>query len=85
MICYGFGDLASQFVWTYVGTYLSVYYTDVVGLAPAAVSAIMIIARLWDAVNDPMMGAIAERTRSRFAASVRTSRSAARCSPCSPS
>ena len=63
VICYGFGDLASQFVWTYVGTYLSVYYTDVVGLAPAAVSAIMIIARLWDAVNDPMMGAIAERTR----------------------
>lgn len=66
VICYGFGDLASQFVWTYVGTYLSVYYTDVVGLAPAAVSVIMIIARLWDAVNDPMMGAIAERTRSKF-------------------
>ncbi len=66
VICYGFGDLASQFVWTFVGSYLSVFYTDVVGLAPAVVSIIMLVARIWDAVNDPMMGAIAERTRSRF-------------------
>lgn len=66
VICYGFGDLASQFVWTFVGSYLSVFYTDVVGIAPAVVSVIMLIARIWDAVNDPMMGAIAERTRSRF-------------------
>ena len=65
-ICYGFGDLASQFVWTYVGSYLTIYYTDIVGLAPVAVSAIMMLARIWDAVNDPMMGAIAERTRSKF-------------------
>ncbi len=66
VICYGFGDLASQFVWTFVGSYLSVFYTDIVGLAPIAVSAIMLIARIWDAVNDPMMGAFAERTRTRF-------------------
>lgn len=65
-ICYGFGDLASQFVWTYVGSYLTIYYTDIVGLAPIAVSVIMMLARIWDAVNDPMMGAIAERTRSKF-------------------
>lgn len=66
VICYGFGDLASQFVWTFVGSYLTIYYTDVVGLAPAIVSVIMMGARIWDAVNDPMMGAIAERTRSKF-------------------
>ncbi len=66
VICYGFGDLASQFVWTFVGSYLTVFYTDVVGLAPIAVSVIMLVARIWDAVNDPMMGAIAERTRTRF-------------------
>lgn len=35
-ICYGFGDLASQFVWTYVGSYLTIYYTDIVGLTPIA-------------------------------------------------
>lgn len=66
IICYSFGDIASQFVWTFVGSYLTIFYTDVVGLVPAAVSAIMLIARIWDAVNDPMMGAIAERTRSRW-------------------
>ena len=64
--CYGLGDLASQFVWTFVGSYLTIFYTDVVGLAPAAISAIMLIARIWDAVNDPMMGAVAERTHSRW-------------------
>lgn len=66
VICYGFGDLASQFVWTFVGTYLTIFYTDIVGLAPLAVSVIMMGARIWDAFNDPMMGAIAERTRSKF-------------------
>lgn len=66
VICYSFGDLASQFVWTFVGSYLTVFYTDIVGIAPVAVSAIMLGARIWDAVNDPMMGAIAERTRSRW-------------------
>lgn len=66
VVCYGFGDLASQFVWTFVGSYLTIFYTDVVGLAPIVASAIMLIARIWDAVNDPMMGAIAERTRSKF-------------------
>lgn len=66
VICYSFGDLASQFVWTFVGSYLTIFYTDVVGLAPIAVSAIMLIARIWDAVNDPMMGALAERTRSKW-------------------
>lgn len=44
VICYGFGDLASQFVWTFVGSYLSFYYTDIVGMGPLAVSTIMIIA-----------------------------------------
>jgi len=66
VICYGFGDLASQFVWTFVGSYLTLFYTDVVGLTPIIVSAIMLGARIWDAFNDPMMGAIAERTRSKW-------------------
>lgn len=66
VLCYGFGDLASQFVWTFVGSYLTIFYTDVVGLAPVIVSMIMMGARVWDAVNDPLMGAIAERTRSKM-------------------
>lgn len=66
MILYGLGDLASQFVWTFTGTYLTVFYTDIVGLAPGVVSIIMLCARLWDGINDPMMGGFAERTKSKW-------------------
>lgn len=66
VIFYSCGDLASQFVWTFIGTYLTVFYTDIVGLAPAVAAAIMMAAKIWDAVNDPMMGAITERTRSKM-------------------
>lgn len=63
---YGCGDFASQLTLTMVNSYLLIFYTDVVGLTPIAVSMIMLIARIWDAINDPMMGAIAERTRTRW-------------------
>ena len=66
IISYGFGDMASQLVWQFVGTYLTVFYMDIVGLAPMAVSTIMMVAKIWDGINDPMMGGIAERTRSKW-------------------
>lgn len=65
-IGYGFGECGSQFSCTLVSSYLTVFYTDVVGLTPAVISAIMLIARVWDAVNDPMFGVIAENTRSKL-------------------
>lgn len=49
-----------------ISTYLAVFYTDVVGLTPFVASAIMLVARIWDGVNDPMMGVIAEKTNTRF-------------------
>ena len=63
---YGLGEAGSQFSWTLISSYITVYYTDVVGLAPAVISMIMLLARVWDAVNDPMFGAIAETTHSRW-------------------
>lgn len=63
---YGFGECGSQFSWTLVSSYLTVFYTDVVGLTPMVISAIMLIARIWDAINDPMFGSIAENTRSKW-------------------
>ena len=65
LFAYGCGDFASNLTNTFMGSYLSIFYTDVVGLAPAIVSAIMMIARIWDAINDPMFGAIAERTNTK--------------------
>lgn len=65
-IGYSFGEIGSQCSWTLISSYLTVYYTDVVGLTPVIISAIMLIARIWDAINDPMFGAIAENTHTRW-------------------
>lgn len=65
-IGYSFGEIGSQCSWTLISSYLTVYYTDVVGLTPIIVSTIMLIARIWDAVNDPMFGAIAEKTNTKW-------------------
>lgn len=63
---YGLGNFAAQLSWTVVSTYLSAFYTDVVGLAPAAAAMILLIAKIWDAINDPMMGAIMDRTHTKW-------------------
>jgi GPH family glycoside/pentoside/hexuronide:cation symporter/probable glucitol transport protein GutA len=65
-VSYGLGDLASQLIWSFTGGYLSVFFTDVVGLAPAVVAVILLGARIWDGINDPMFGAIAERTQTKW-------------------
>lgn len=63
---YSFGEIGSQLSWYMINTYLLIFYTDIVGLSAAAISLVMLIARVWDAVNDPMMGMIADRTRTRW-------------------
>lgn len=62
---YGLGDTASHFVWDMVGFWLLVFYTDVLGITPAAAGTIMLVARVWDMVTDPVMGVIADRTNTR--------------------
>lgn len=64
--CYSFGEVGSQLSWYMINTYLMVFYTDIVGLTAGSISLIMLIARIWDAINDPMMGVIADRTRTRW-------------------
>ena len=63
---YGIGDFASNMSWALVSTFLTYYYTDVFGLAPAVAGVLLLIARVWDGVNDPIMGLIMERTRSKY-------------------
>lgn len=65
-LSYGFTDAGGNFAFSMVSSYLTVFYTDVVGLAPAVISIIMLIARVWDGINDPMMGMIADKTRTRW-------------------
>ena len=63
---YSLGEVGSQLSWYMINSYLTLFYTDVVGLSAAAISLIMLIARVWDAANDPMMGLIADRTKTRW-------------------
>lgn len=63
---YGLGNFASQLSWTMVSTYLSIFYTDVFGLGVGAVAMLMLVAKIWDGINDPMMGTIMERTHTRW-------------------
>jgi len=61
-IGYGLGDTASHFVWDMVGFWILIFYTDTFGISAAAAGTIMLIARVWDMVSDPIMGIIADRT-----------------------
>jgi GPH family glycoside/pentoside/hexuronide:cation symporter len=63
---YGLGDTASNFFFQTFNIFLLYYYTDVFGISAAAVGTMFFVTKLWDAVNDPVMGIIADRTNSRF-------------------
>ncbi|WP_417464022.1 MFS transporter [Kordiimonas sp.] len=63
---YGSGDFALNLFWQGTGFYLFYFFTNVSGLSGTTVGTIFLIASLWDAVSDPMMGYIADRTKSRW-------------------
>ena len=65
-IGYGLGDTASHFVWDMVGFWILIFYTDTFGISAAAAGTIMLIARFWDMISDPLMGIIADKTKSRW-------------------
>lgn len=63
---YALGDTASNIFFQFINIFLLYYYTDVFGLSPAAVGTLFLVTRLWDAINDPLMGVIADRTQTRW-------------------
>ncbi|MBR4394672.1 MAG: MFS transporter [Oscillospiraceae bacterium] len=65
-IAYSIGSSGANVSFYMINNYLMLFYTDIVTLSAAAISAIMLIARIWDAVNDPMMGMVEDRTRTRW-------------------
>jgi GPH family glycoside/pentoside/hexuronide:cation symporter len=62
---YGLGDTASNFVWGTMMSFLMFYYTDIFGISAAAVGTLFLFARVSDGGVDFLMGAIADRTRTR--------------------
>jgi GPH family glycoside/pentoside/hexuronide:cation symporter/probable glucitol transport protein GutA len=65
-VSYGLGDFASNLSWTFIGSYFAIFLTDVAGIEVTIVSAMLLVTKIWDGINDPMFGAIAERTRSKY-------------------
>lgn len=63
---YGLGDFASCLFWQTFSIYLAAFYTDIFGLAPAAVATMLLVTRTWDLFYDPVMGVIADRTQTRW-------------------
>lgn len=57
---------AAMLIAAIIANYISVYLTDTVGLAATSVSLLMFISTLWDAINDPLMGVIADRTKTKW-------------------
>ena len=55
-----------QFITAMVSTYILVFLTDTFGVAAGAAGAIMTLATIWDAINDPILGTLADRTRTRW-------------------
>ena len=65
-IGYGFGDMSSSMFWKLFSYFLPFFYSNVFGLSLADAGVLMLVTRIWDAVSDPMMGVIADRTKTRW-------------------
>lgn len=63
---YGVGDFGQNMVFQAAGIYLLNFYTDVYLIPAAFAGALFLLARIWDGINDPIMGYLAQRTRSRW-------------------
>ena len=65
-IGYGFGDMASSMFWKVFSYYLPFFYSNVFGLSLTDAGILVLVTRIWDAVSDPMMGIVADRTNTRW-------------------
>ena len=65
-LCFGVGALGKDLCYAMISTFLMIYFTDTVGLNPFFVGNLFLVARVWDAVNDPIMGFMVDNTRTRW-------------------
>ncbi|WP_291764961.1 melibiose:sodium transporter MelB [Blautia sp.] len=64
--CFGIGAIGKDAICNLVGAFLMLYFTDTLYLSPAFVGVLFFVARIWDAINDPMMGMIVDNTRTKY-------------------
>ncbi|MDR1510256.1 MAG: MFS transporter, partial [Synergistaceae bacterium] len=63
---YALGDFGNCFSWALVSGYLMYFWTDVAMLPAALCGTLMLISKGWDAINDPIIGALSDRTKSKW-------------------
>lgn len=66
MFNYSIGDLGINFWFQFLGFYMAYFYTDIFKLDPWHMGTLFLSARIWDGINDPMMGYLADSTRTRW-------------------
>jgi glycoside/pentoside/hexuronide:cation symporter, GPH family len=65
-IIYGAGDIGFSMTGTIIAAYFPIFLTDVVGISPAVAALALFIGKSWDYINDPLIGHISDRTRTRW-------------------
>jgi GPH family glycoside/pentoside/hexuronide:cation symporter len=65
-VSFAMGDLGFNLYWASIASFLAVFYTDVFGISAAAAGTMFLVTKLIDAVTDPIMGAIADRTQTKW-------------------
>jgi GPH family glycoside/pentoside/hexuronide:cation symporter len=63
---YGLGDAAYNFYFQVAIMFMLFFYTDVFGITAAVAGTMFLVSKIWDAINDPIMGGLADRTKSRW-------------------
>lgn len=63
---YGIADMGFNFYWTNIATFLLFFYTDVFGISAAAAASMLFTIKIVNAFTDPLIGALADRTTTRF-------------------
>lgn len=63
---YGLGDMASSMFWKLFSYYLPFFYSNIFGLSLGHAGTLLLVTKIYDAVSDPMMGIIADRTSTRW-------------------
>jgi glycoside/pentoside/hexuronide:cation symporter, GPH family len=66
IVGYGLGDMGFNFYWTNISTFLLIFYTDTFGITAAAAATMLFVVKSFNAFTDPMIGALADRTQTRW-------------------
>ena len=63
---YALGDTAANFIFQTIVMFQLAFYTDTFGITAAAAGTLLVVVRVWDAIFDPIMGIVADKTKTKW-------------------